>query len=101
MILFISLGWSCKIKNHIRVLNKFKQKNISCESFPLDFLNSDFEKIDQETTYHIHCAGGYRSVIAISLLMQRGYTNLINVTDGYDAIKRTHIPRTIKNETVE
>lgn len=62
--------------------------------YPLDYMNDDLGKLDKNTTYHIHCAGGYRSVIAISLLMQNGYTNLVDVAGGYGAIKNTAIPRT-------
>lgn len=62
--------------------------------YALDYMNDDLNKLDKNITYHIHCAGGYRSVIAISLLMQQGYTNLIDVAGGYGAIKNTNIPRT-------
>ncbi len=62
--------------------------------YALDYMNDDLNKLDKDTTYHIHCAGGYRSVIAISLLMQQGYTNLIDVAGGYGAIKNTAIPKT-------
>ena len=54
-------------------------------------MNSELDKLEMNTTYQIHCAGGYRSVIAISLLMQNGYTQLVNVLGGYGAIKETEI----------
>jgi len=62
--------------------------------YPLDYMNDDLTKLDKNTTYHVHCAGGYRSVIAISLLMQQGYKNLIDVAGGYGAIKNTDIAKT-------
>lgn len=62
--------------------------------YPLDYMNEDLTKLDKDKTYHVHCAGGYRSVIAISLLMQNGYTNLIDIAGGYGAIKKTGITRT-------
>lgn len=62
--------------------------------YPLDYMNDDLNKLDKNTTYHIHCAGGYRSIIAISLLMQNGYKHLIDVDGGYGAIKKTGIPKT-------
>lgn len=62
--------------------------------YALDYMNDDLLHLDKDKTYHIHCAGGYRSVIAISLLMQNGYTNLIDVAGGYGAIKNTAIPKT-------
>jgi glyoxylase-like metal-dependent hydrolase (beta-lactamase superfamily II)/rhodanese-related sulfurtransferase len=62
--------------------------------YPLDYMNSDLNKLNKEETQYIHCAGGYRSVIAISILMQNGYTNLVNVLGGYGKMKETNIPRT-------
>tara|TARA_B110000305_G_C19455013_1_gene650363 strand:- start:2040 stop:3425 length:1386 start_codon:yes stop_codon:yes gene_type:complete len=60
---------------------------------PLDYMLSELDKIETSMQHHIHCAGGYRSVIAISLLMQQGYTDLVNVEGGYDAIKETSAAR--------
>lgn len=62
--------------------------------YPLDYMHDDLNKLDKDTTYHIHCAGGYRSVIAISLLLRNGYTNLIDIAGGYGALKNTSIPKT-------
>ena len=39
----------------------------------------------------MHCAGGYRSMIAASILKSRGIHNLINIQDGFDAIKEEDI----------
>lgn len=66
----------------------------SAQHYPLDYMNDDLNKLDKNKTYHVHCAGGYRSVIAVSLLMRNGYTNLIDVAGGYGAIKQTNIPKT-------
>jgi rhodanese-related sulfurtransferase len=57
-------------------------------------MNDDLNKLDKKTTYHIHCEGGYRSVIAISLLMKNGYSKLIDVTGGFGKISKTDIPKT-------
>lgn len=62
--------------------------------YALDFMQDDLTKLDKNKTYHIHCAGGYRSVIAISLLMRNGYTNLVDVAGGFGAIKKTSLPIT-------
>ena len=67
---------------------------VNAENLPLDFLEDNFDKLDKNTEYHIHCAGGYRSVIAISMLMQQGFTKLIDVAGGYGAIKNTGIEKT-------
>lgn len=61
---------------------------------PLDFLQENLSKLDKNTNYHIHCAGGYRSVIAISLLKRNGFTQLIDIAGGFAAIKKAGIPTT-------
>ena len=45
------------------------------------------DEVERDRTYLVHCAGGYRSVIAISILKARGFDKLINVAGGYNAIK--------------
>ena len=66
----------------------------SAKNKPLDDLFNHYKEIDKEKEHHIHCAGGYRSVIYISILKSKGYKNLIDVIGGYAAIKRTNIPKT-------
>jgi hydroxyacylglutathione hydrolase len=57
--------------------------------FSLDRINEEFEDLDKDKTYYVHCAGGYRSVIFESILKSRGYHNLVDVLGGYKAIKDT------------
>lgn len=64
------------------------------QHYALDFMTDDLNVLDRDKTYHIHCAGGYRSVIAISLLMRNGYSHLIDVAGGFGAIKKTQLPVT-------
>ncbi|HAO15728.1 MAG TPA: MBL fold metallo-hydrolase [Tenacibaculum sp.] len=63
---------------------------------PLDFLNKCIEKFPLNQDFYVHCAGGYRSVIAASILKARGYHRVIDVAGGYKAIKETTIPRTMQ-----
>ena len=63
-------------------------------STPLDFLNDHLEEFPKEQNFYLHCAGGYRSMIAASILKARGYHNAINVLGGFDAIKKTGIKTT-------
>ncbi len=60
----------------------------------LDTLNSHLSEFPEEQTFYVHCAGGYRSVIAASILKSRGIHNLVDVAGGYEAIKKTAVPRT-------
>ncbi|WP_412986220.1 MBL fold metallo-hydrolase [Pontimicrobium sp. IMCC45349] len=62
--------------------------------FALDFINDNMNAINSNTEYYIHCAGGYRSVIAASILKARGFNNLIDVAGGFGAIKKTNLPLT-------
>lgn len=64
------------------------------EHYALDYMQEDLNHLSKDKTYHLHCAGGYRSVIAISLLMRQGYTNLIDIAGGFAALSKTDIPRT-------
>ncbi|TNE54587.1 MAG: MBL fold metallo-hydrolase [Bacteroidetes bacterium] len=64
------------------------------ESTPLDYLNDYLASFPKEEDFFIHCAGGYRSVIAGSILKSRGIHNLIDVAGGYGAIKNTGLTRT-------
>jgi len=63
-------------------------------SRPLDFINEWTGEIDPKGTYYIHCAGGYRSMIAASILKSRGVENVIDIAGGYGAIKNTGLKRT-------
>lgn len=59
---------------------------------PLDYLNEQLNQFPEKGTFYVHCAGGYRSVIAASLLKKRGIHNLIDVQGGFNAIKQTTLP---------
>ena len=64
-------------------------------STPLDFLNDHISEFPTNKDFYVHCAGGYRSVIAASILKARGYSKVIDVAGGYGAIKKTNIKRTL------
>lgn len=56
---------------------------------PLDFINEHMNDFPSGAPFYIHCAGGYRSVIAASILKSRGIHNLIDVKGGFGAIKKS------------
>ncbi|MEQ9218501.1 MAG: MBL fold metallo-hydrolase [Cyclobacteriaceae bacterium] len=64
------------------------------QSFPLDYISKKMDEIDQDKAYHIHCAGGYRSMIAASILKSRGFHNVVDVKGGMKEISKTAIPKT-------
>ncbi len=51
------------------------------------------DAVDKNKPYYVHCAGGYRSVIAISMLKQKGYTNLVNVRGGWRELENLDFPK--------
>ncbi|MGD1946395.1 MAG: rhodanese-like domain-containing protein [Croceivirga sp.] len=61
---------------------------------PLDFLNDHLKVFPSDKTFYVHCAGGYRSMIAASILKSRGIHNLVDVAGGFGAIKNAGIPTT-------
>jgi hydroxyacylglutathione hydrolase len=63
-------------------------------NIPLDFISENMSAFSKDTTTYIHCAGGYRSMIAASILKARGFNNVIDVAGGFKAIAQTAVPRT-------
>ena len=62
------------------------------DSKPLDFITDWQDLLDKNKEYHIHCAGGYRSMITASILRSKGYKNLVDVAGGFGAITKTVLP---------
>lgn len=60
---------------------------IDAINIELDYINDQMSSVPQEGTFYVHCAGGYRSVIASSILKARGYHNMVDVAGGFNAIK--------------
>ena len=70
------------------------QHVIGARNFPLDFINRNMDQLDRDQTYYLHCAGGYRSLIAASILRARGFEHLINIQGGFKALNSTSLPTT-------
>ncbi len=78
----------------VRRPSEYEAEHIEgAQSFPLDYISENMDQIAQDTKYHIHCAGGYRSMIASSILKSRGFHNIIDVTQGMFAISKTDLPK--------
>lgn len=69
------------------------QHLLAATNFPLDYINRNMQKLNRYDTYHLHCAGGYRSMIAASILKARGFDNLVDVSGGWGAIEKTEMPK--------
>jgi glyoxylase-like metal-dependent hydrolase (beta-lactamase superfamily II)/rhodanese-related sulfurtransferase len=57
----------------------------------LSRLQKELHTLDQSKQYIIHCAGGYRSMMAASIMKQKGFDHVINVQGGMGKIKETAI----------
>jgi glyoxylase-like metal-dependent hydrolase (beta-lactamase superfamily II)/rhodanese-related sulfurtransferase len=60
----------------------------------LSTINNNLSQFPTDDTFYIHCQGGYRSMIASSILKSRGIHNLIDVAGGFEAIKEVGTPLT-------
>ncbi len=61
-------------------------------NIPLNEINQHLATIPKDKKFAINCAGGYRSMIAASILKSRGWENFIDVKGGFDAIQETELP---------
>ncbi|MCC6251877.1 MAG: MBL fold metallo-hydrolase [Bacteroidia bacterium] len=59
---------------------------------PLAYINDWIKNINPKEHFYIHCQGGYRSMIAASILQSRGYRNFSEVSGGFAEISKTNIP---------
>ena len=64
---------------------------VDAQNTPLDFLNDHLAEFPTDTPFLVHCAGGYRSIIAASILKSRGIHNLIDIAAGFKGIKNAGI----------
>ncbi|MBO3697915.1 rhodanese-like domain-containing protein [Roseivirga sp. E12] len=79
----------------VRKPGEYQAEHIEkAKNTPLDFINNEMHRIDKETEYYVHCAGGYRSVIFASILKSRGFDKVIDVAGGFGAIVKEGIPVT-------
>ena len=75
----------------VRKEAEYKNRHIISAVFnPLSDLEND--QLNSTAENFVHCAGGYRSVIACSLLKREGIHNVTNIEGGFGAIKKTDLP---------
>lgn len=87
-----------KVKNGAAVLDvrKFTETEAGhvkgASILPLADLKSNLASVSKNETVYVHCAGGYRSMIAASMMKASGYPNVINVYGGWSLIKDEDVP---------
>lgn len=73
----------------VRSKNEHKSESLlNSINIPLIDLSKSIDKVSFEKTFYVHCKGGYRSMIAASILLANGISNFINISGGYDKIKK-------------
>jgi len=78
----------------VRKLTEYQSEHIiNAKNIPLNDINDFISDFDVNGENFIHCAGGYRSMIANSILKSHGIHNLVDVLGGYSQIKKTDISR--------
>ena len=79
----------------VRKPGEFQAEHVEdAQSLPLDYISENMDKVNKDQTYHVHCAGGYRSMIASSILKSRWFHNIVDIAGGFKAISETDIPTT-------
>jgi glyoxylase-like metal-dependent hydrolase (beta-lactamase superfamily II)/rhodanese-related sulfurtransferase len=72
----------------VRKISEYQSEHVlNAENIALDYVNQTMAMVKKDQTYYVHCAGGYRSMIFISILKARGYENLIDIKGGFGAMK--------------
>ncbi len=66
----------------------------TAENFPLDYVNNNMQKLDRNLNYHLHCKGGYRSMIMASILKSRGFENVVDIAGGWNDLEGSSAPKT-------
>jgi hydroxyacylglutathione hydrolase len=64
---------------------------LKATNVPLDFITGHLGHFKAEEPYYMHCAGGYRSMIANSILKHHGIHNITDIQGGFEAVKDTAV----------
>ncbi|WP_159479665.1 MBL fold metallo-hydrolase [Chryseobacterium sp. 18068] len=89
-----------EIKNkEIKIIDVRKESEYHSEhvneayNMSLAYINDWIGDLDSEKHFYIHCAGGYRSMMAASILQARGYRNFTEIEGGFAAIANTEVSK--------
>jgi hydroxyacylglutathione hydrolase len=77
----------------VRKPDEFESGHIKgAKNLPLDYINDLMKEFPKDQSLYIHCAGGYRSMIAASILKSRGFDDVINIEGGFGKVSKTEVP---------
>lgn len=83
----------------VKIIDVRKESEYTAEhvneaySKPLAYINEWIDEIQPEEHFYLHCAGGYRSMMAASILQARGYRNFTEIEGGFKAIASTGVSK--------
>ena len=78
----------------VRKKSEFQSQHVTdAVNIPLNEINNHLAEFPKDKPFILHCAGGYRSMIAASMLKQRGWDNLTDVIGGFAEIAKTNVPK--------
>jgi len=79
----------------VRRVTEYQAEHIENSiNFPLGSINENMADLNPIESYYLHCTSGYRSVIATSILKARGWTDVVNIKEGYKGLVRTRLLKT-------
>lgn len=72
----------------VRKQSEYEAEHLEiAESAPLSLINEHLAEFPSEGNFYVHCASGYRSVVASSILKSRGIHNLVDISGGFDVLR--------------
>lgn len=78
----------------VRKRSEFDSEHLLvAENIPLNELNQHLDRFPANKPFYLHCGSGYRSMIAASILKQRGWDRVSDVSDGFEGIRKTGLER--------
>jgi glyoxylase-like metal-dependent hydrolase (beta-lactamase superfamily II)/rhodanese-related sulfurtransferase len=88
-------GGNIEVALDVRKESEYLSEHVvGVENFALDFIHSNFAEIKPEKEYYLHCASGYRSLIAASIFQAKGVKKVTDVRGGFKDIKDTQVKLT-------
>ena len=90
----INKGLDGKVLDVRKPTEFLSQYVIGAINFPLNYINNNMNRLDKKEKYYLHCASGFRSLVAASILKARGFHNVADVRGGWKAIEKTSTPIT-------
>ena len=91
--------FAAKFSDDSKVIDVRKESEYDAEHVenayrrPLEDINEWANTLNNDEHFFIHCAGGYRSMIAASILNSRGIRNFTEIEGGFNKIKETSVPK--------